>query len=125
MISQNTNTTLTMSMNYSNCPLDLFYFRGVELTSDFPCSVVELDQSHLLTGKVLIEGHTLLVGLYESSSESWNYTAIAVNSTGHFSTTITWHSNNHSQNYSYLMLSIRGPSGVYDGWWTSIEIQIN
>jgi len=121
VISQNTNTSLTTSMNYSNCPLDLFYFRGVELSSDIPCSVAELDQSYFLTGKVLIEDHTLLVGLYESSSESWNYTVIQTNSTGHFSTTITWSSNNHSD-YSYLMLSIRGQSETYGGWWTSIEM---
>jgi len=121
VISQNTNTTLTTSLNYSTCPLDLFSFRGVELSSDIPCSVAELDQSYILTGKVLIENHTLLVGIYESGSESWNYTVIPTNSTGYFSSTLTWSSSNHSE-YSYLMLSIRGQSGTYGGWWTSIEM---
>ena len=121
VISQNTNTTLTTSLNYSTCPLDLFSFRGVELSSEIPCSVAELNHSYSLNGRVLIENHTLLVGIYESGSESWNYTVIPTNSTGHFSTNLTWSSNDHSE-YSYLMLSIRGQSGTYGGWWTSIEM---
>ena len=47
VISQNSNTTLTSSIDYSSCPHDLFYFRGVVLTSDIPCSVAELDQAYL------------------------------------------------------------------------------
>ena len=125
VISQNTNTTLTSSIDYSSCPHDLFYFRGVVLTSDIPCSVAELDQAYLLTGKVLMENHYLSIGIYESSSQSWNYTTIQTNSTGHFSTNIHWYSNDHS-NYSYIMLSIVDSSGqYYDGWWTSVWIKIN
>jgi murein DD-endopeptidase MepM/ murein hydrolase activator NlpD len=124
VISQNTNTTLTSSIEYSSCPHDLFYFRGVVLTSDIPCSVAELDQAYLLTGKVLMENHMLSIGIYESTSQSWNYTLIQTNSTGHFSTTIHWYSNDHA-NYSYIMLSIVNSSGqYYDGWWTSVEIGI-
>lgn len=120
--SQNANTTLVSGIDYSNCPLDLFYFRGVLLTSEIPCSVVELDQTYLLTGKVLIENNTLKIGIFESISESWNYTVIQTNSTGHFSTNLHWNSGDHAD-YSYLMLSIADSSGyVYHSWWTSVQI---
>ena len=92
------------------------------MTSDIPCSVAELDQAYLLTGKVLMENHYLSIGIYESSSQSWNYTLVQTNSTGHFSTNIHWYSNDHS-NYSYIMLSIVDSSGqYYDGWWTYNDV---
>ena len=125
VISENTNNSFFFGLEYSDCPLDLFYFRGVELFSYIPCSVVDLDTDYNLEGRVLIEGHTLVIGMYESESENWDYRMVQPNATGHFDTTINWSSDSHS-NYSYLMLTIGNPEGtnVYDGWWTSVEIII-
>ena len=130
VISNNSNQSLNEVFSYSHCPLDTFNFRGVELTSEIPCSVAELDVNYSLTGMVLIEGNQLHVGLWERSSEEWNYYCVETNSTGHFSTTLNWPSdvNNHN-NSSYLMLSVAdsGPPDCYtfSSWSSSVRINFD
>ena len=124
VISNNSNQSLNEVFSYSHCPLDTFNFRGVELTSEIPCSVAELDVNYSLTGMVLIEGNQLHVGQYEGGSDGWNYYCVETNSTGHFSTTLNWPSdvNNHN-NSSYLMFSV-AREGCYASAWSS-SVRIN
>ena len=130
VISNNSNQSLNEVFSYSHCPLDTFNFRGVELTSEIPCSVAELDVNYSLTGMVLIEGNHLHVGQYEGGSDGWNYYCVETNSTGHFSTTLNWPSdvNNHN-NSSYLMLSVAdsGPPDCYtfSSWSSSVRINFD
>ena len=122
VISNNSNQSLNEVFSYSHCPLDTFNFRGVELTSEIPCSVAELDVNYSLTGMVLIEGNQLHVGLWERSSEEWNYYCVETNSTGHFSTNLVWPSNDHNDS-GYLMLSVaREGCYTFDSWYTSVRI---
>ena len=121
-ISNNSNQSLNEVFSYSHCPLDTFNFRGVELTSEIPCSVAELDVNYSLTGMVLIEGNQLHVGQWERSSEEWNYYCVETNSTGHFSTNLVWPSNDHNDS-GYLMLSVaREGCYTFDSWYTSVRI---
>ena len=121
-ISNNSNQSLNEVFSYSHCPLDTFNFRGVELTSEIPCSVAELDVNYSLTGMVLIEGNQLHVGLWERSSEEWNYYCVETNSTGHFSTNLVWPSNDHNDS-GYLMLSVaREGCYTFGSWYTSVRI---
>lgn len=127
VISNNSNQSLNEVFSYSHCPLDTFNFRGVELTSEIPCSVAELDVNYSLTGMVLIEGNQLHVGQYEGGSDGWNYYCVETNSTGHFSTTLNWPSdvNNHN-NSSYLMLSVaREGCYTFSSWSSSVQINFD
>ena len=127
VISNNSNQSLNEVFSYSHCPLDTFNFRGVELTSEIPCSVAELDVNYSLTGMVLIEGNQLHVGQYEGGSDGWNYYCVETNSTGHFSTTLNWPSdvNNHN-NSSYLMLSVaREGCYTFSSWSSSVRINFD
>ena len=127
VISNNSNQSLNEVFSYSHCPLDTFNFRGVELTSEIPCSVAALDVNYSLTGMVLIEGNQLHVGQYEGGSDGWNYYCVETNSTGHFSTTLNWPSdvNNHN-NSSYLMLSVaREGCYTFSSWSSSVQINFD
>ena len=127
VISNNSNQSLNEVFSYSHCPLDTFNFRGVELTSEIPCSVAELDVNYSLTGMVLIEGNQLHVGQYEGGSDGWNFYCVETNSTGHFSTTLNWPSdvNNHN-NSSYLMLSVaREGCYTFSSWSSSVRINFD
>ena len=125
VISNNSNQSLNEVFSYSHCPLDTFNFRGVELTSEIPCSVAELDVNYSLTGMVLIEGNQLHVGQWERSSGEWNYYCVETNSTGHFSSNLTWSSNDHYDS-GYLMLSVaREGCYTFSSWWTSVRINFD
>ena len=125
VISNNSNQSLNEVFSYSHCPLDTFNFRGVELTSEIPCSVAELDVNYSLTGMVLIEGNQLHVGQWERSSGEWNYYCVETNSTGHFSSNLVWPSNDHYDS-GYLMLSVaREGCYTFSSWWTSVRINFD
>ncbi len=122
-VSQNeTPASCTDPVDFSWCPRDLFRYKGVELTSDIPCSVARKGETYKLSGRVLVPGANLLIATKLQNATEWNEKCLTVNQDGTFQTTLSW-SDLAGVNYSYLMLSVAYDNcQVYDGWDTSATI---
>ena len=127
VVSNNSNTSSTTQIAPSNCPSEAFLFRGLVISSEIPCSMAEYDVQYNLTGHVISPGMDLQVAQYVQNSEGnyWAYDCIDTDSNGNFSTVLEWESTVHNET-SFLMISVTPDDDcqTYDGWWTSVVIEL-
>ena len=127
VVSNNSNTSSTTQIAPSNCPSEAFLFRGLVISSEIPCSMAEYDVEYNLTGHVISPGMDLQVAQYVQNSEGnyWAYDCINTDSNGNFSTVLEWESAVHNET-SFLMISVTPDDHcyAYDGWWTSVVIEL-
>ncbi len=127
VVSNNSNTSSTTQIAPSNCPSEAFLFRGLVISSEIPCSMAEYDVEYNLTGHVISPGMDLQVAQYVQNSEGnyWAYDCIDTDSNGNFSTVLEWESTVHNET-SFLMISVTPDDDcqAYDGWWTSVVIEL-
>ena len=127
VVSNNSNTSSTTQIAPSNCPSEVFLFRGLVISSEIPCSMAEYDAEYNLTGHVISPGMDLQVAQYVQNSEGdyWAFDCIDTDSNGNFSTVLEWESAVHNET-SFLMISVTPDDHcyAYDGWWTSVVIEL-
>ena len=127
VVSNNSNTSSTTQIAPSNCPSEVFLFRGLVISSEIPCSMAEYDTEYNFTGHVISPGMDLQVAQYVQNSEGdyWAFDCIDTDSNGNFSTVLEWESTVHNET-SFLMISVTPDDScqVYDGWWTSVVIEL-
>ena len=61
VVSNNSNTSSTTQIAPSNCPSEVFLFRGLVISSEIPCSMAEYDVEYNLTGQGISPGMDLQV----------------------------------------------------------------
>jgi len=126
VVSNNSNISSITTIEPSNCPSDIFLYRGVIISSEIPCSMAEHDLEYNLSGYAISPGMDIQVAQYvqyANETSEWIYDCIDTNVNGNFSTILEWESNVYGD-WSYLMISVT-PDDIcyaYDGWWTSIGI---
>jgi murein DD-endopeptidase MepM/ murein hydrolase activator NlpD len=127
VVSNNSNISSTTQIAPSNCPSEVFLFRGLVISSEIPCSIAEYDVEYNLTGYVISPSMDLQVAQYVHNSEGnyWAYDCIDTDSNGNFSTVLEWDSTVHNET-SFLMISVTPDDycQAYDGWWTSVVIEL-
>ena len=110
--------------SYSDCPDDAFIHMGVRLASSISCVVSGLDLVETLEGWVLSQDSILLVSQYDDVAGQWHYRCVATDSSGWFSTHLTWSSNDFSSD-GWLMLASASPDCyAYQSWDDSFHISL-
>ncbi len=118
-VSENSPADPTPYLDWSTCPRDLFSFMGILLDSDIPCSVASKGVSYTLSGASVGEDTGLLIALYRTPQNAWDYQCQGVEANGDFDTVLTWPASGHGD-FSYLMLAASaGDCWTAQGWYSS------
>ena len=122
--SQNEAEPAPASLDWSECPEDLFLFMGVLVEPGLPCAAVAPDTELSVSGLVVPRTGKVSVATFSDNRGEWFYECAPTSTEGDFTVSVTLGSQRYV-NTAYLMVAAANSSCyTLQGWDASVSLFI-
>lgn len=107
---------------YSDCPADTFAAFGVWLDAGVPCALAVRDTDYAISGHTYAPTGNVVVGVHRDDADAWDFTCVAAEADGAFTTTLRFASASHGATSHLVLLAADEACAPYTGWDASPRI---